>query len=249
MRIALVGYGRMGHEVERLAGETGHDVVARVDAGDALTREALGGAEVAVEFTLPEAAPDNLVRLAELGVPTVCGTTGWDEASALARVRDAAQAGGVGVLHAPNFSLGVALFTRVVRRAARLADALGRYDVHLHEAHHRHKADAPSGTARLLADLLVAEVGAKARWALAPGEGPADAEVLGVSVARAGEIPGTHTVAFEGPHDRIVLTHEARNRGGFARGALDAAAWIRDRTGLFTLDDWVADTFGEVEGD
>lgn len=245
MKIALVGYGRMGHEVEALAPELGHEIVARIDAGDEISGPALRGAEAAVEFTLPEAAPDNLVRLAALGIDVACGTTGWHEASTVARVREAVDGAGTGVVWAPNFSLGVALFTRVVRRAARLVDALPEYDVHLHEAHHRHKADAPSGTARLLAEVLLAEVERKTGWSLGtPPRGTPDPGTLGVSVVRAGEIPGTHSVGLEGPHDRIVLTHEARDRGGFARGALEAAAWVRGRRGLFDLDDWLAERFG-----
>lgn len=243
MRIALVGYGRMGREVEALAPELGHEVVARIDDGDPLTPETLAGAEAAVEFTLPEAAADNLVRLAELGLDVACGTTGWHDPEAAGRVDAAAQATESGVIWAPNFSLGVALFSRIVRRAARLVDALPQYDVHLHEAHHRHKADAPSGTARTLAEILLQALSSKQRWALASDTGPPDPELLSVTAARAGEIPGTHTVAFEGPHDRIALTHEARDRGGFARGSLEALSWVRGRTGLFTLEDWLDERF------
>jgi 4-hydroxy-tetrahydrodipicolinate reductase len=246
MRIALVGYGRMGREVEALAPELGHEIVARIDAGDTLDADALAGAEAAVEFSLPEAAADNLVRLSGLGIDAACGTTGWFHGDAGERVRQAATEAGSGVIWAPNFSLGVALFTRLVERAAALADALPQYDPHLHEAHHRHKADAPSGTARFLADQLVAGLERVRGWSMdVPADAPRDPATLGVSVTRAGEIPGTHTVSFEGPHDRIVLTHEARSRGGFARGALEALAWVRGRRGLYTLDDWLEDRFGE----
>lgn len=245
MKIALVGYGRMGHEVERLAPELGHEVVARLDDGAEIGAASLRGADAAVEFSLPGAAADNLVRLAELGIDVACGTTGWYDEATAGRIAAAAEASGSGVVWAPNFSLGVALFTRIVRRAADLVDALPQYDVHLHEAHHRHKADAPSGTARMLADLLVEAVSSKRVWRLGSGAGAPEESTLGVTAVRAGEIPGTHTVALEGPHDRIVLTHEARDRGGFARGALEAAVWVRERTGFFTLDDWLAERFGD----
>lgn len=239
MKIALVGYGRMGRAAEAAAVARGHDVVARLGRGDALTAEALQGAEVAVEFSLPDAAPDNLVRLAEAGVDVACGTTGWDGDAP--RVRAAVEAAGTGLLVAPNFSLGVAFFGRLVREAARLAAGLPEYDVHLHEAHHRHKADHPSGTARMLADAVVAALGRKSRWLETPPDGPPQADVLYVSVARAGEIAGTHVVMFEGPHDRVELRHEARDRGAFARGAVDGAEWVRGRPGVHTLQDWLRD--------
>jgi 4-hydroxy-tetrahydrodipicolinate reductase len=171
----------------------------------------------------------------------VCGTTGWYDA--LPRVRAAVDAAGTGLVYAPNFSLGVALFSRLVRDAARRVDALDDYDVFLHEAHHRHKADHPSGTARALADDVVRAMNRKRDWREGPSTGTADAGTLWVSVTRAGEIPGTHVFGLEGPDDRLELRHEARGRSGFARGALEAARWIHGRTGVFTLDDLLADRF------
>lgn len=241
MKIALVGYGRMGRAAEAAALERGHEVVARLDRGDRIHAGSLAGADVAVEFSVPEAAPGNLVRLAEAGVDVACGTTGWDEERA--RVRSAVDAAGRGLLVAPNFSLGVALFGRLVREAARLAAAVPEYDVHLHEAHHRHKADHPSGTARMLADAVVATLDRKVRWRESPPDGPPEPDVLYVSVARSGEIAGTHVVMFEGAHDRIELRHEARDRGAFARGAVEGAEWVRGRPGFHTLDDWLRDRF------
>lgn len=242
MKIAVVGYGRMGREVERLAVEAGHHVVARLARTDDITSATLAGADVAIEFSTPGAAPGNLSALAAAGVDVACGTTGWyDQLSA---VRSAVEAAGTGLVYAPNFSLGVALFSRLVRDAARRVDALGDYDVHLHEAHHRHKADHPSGTARALADAVVQAMSRKATWREGPPGGPADPATLWVSVARAGEIPGTHVLGLEGPDDRIELRHEARNRAGFARGALEAAGWIRGRGGVFSLDAFLDDRFG-----
>lgn len=240
MKIALVGYGRMGREVEVLALEEGHRVVARLDREDGLDSEALAGAEVAVEFTTPEAAPDTLVALAEAGVPVATGTTGWY--GHLPRVKAAVESAGTGLVYAPNFSLGVAVFRRWVRLVAGDLDGLPDYDVSLHEVHHTGKADHPSGTARLLADTVVEATGRKERWAEWPASGPEiDPEVLQVTSARVGRVPGTHTVTVDGPDDQVTLTHTARNRKGFARGALLAADWIRGRSGVFTLDDVLAD--------
>ena len=242
MKIALVGYGRMGRAAERAALDMGHQVVARLERGAAITPSTLGGADVAIEFSVPGSAPDNLIALARAGIDVACGTTGWS--GELDRVRAAIEAEGSGLLVAANFSPGVALFTRLVRQAAVWAVGVPEYDVHLYEAHHRHKVDHPSGTARALGDTIVAALGRKHRWVEGPPTGPADPSVLYVSVSRAGEIPGTHVVVLEGPHDRIELRHEARDRGGFARGAIEGARWVRGRVGLYTLDDWMDDRFG-----
>ena len=241
MRIAIVGPGRMGLAAERAALDAGHEVVARIDRGDRIDAETLGGSEVAIEFSTPTAAPGNIVRLAQAGVDTACGTTGWTDDAGT--VRAAVESAGTGLLTAANFSLGVAAFARLVRRAAELAAGVPEYDVHLHEAHHRHKLDHPSGTARMLAETIVAGLDRKVRWEPGPPDQAPDPAVLYVSVTRAGDIAGTHVVAFEGPHDRIELRHEARDRGGFARGAVEGALWIHGRTGVFGIEDWLRDRF------
>lgn len=239
MKIAIVGPGRMGREVEALAQERGHQVVARLGRGEPITLESLWGADVAVEFTTPDAAPEVLAQLAKLGVPAVSGTTGWYHR--LPEVRAAVAASGSALVYAPNFSVGVAVFLRWVREMARDLDGIPDYDVSLHETHHAAKKDHPSGTARLLADAIVAETSRKQGWAPAPPDGAADAQTLWVSSARVGNVPGTHEVVVDGPDDQIVLRHEARSRRGFARGALLAAEWIQGRTGIFTLDDLLDD--------
>jgi 4-hydroxy-tetrahydrodipicolinate reductase len=242
LRIALVGYGRMGHAVESVALEEGHEIVARLDEGDAVDAGGLAGADVAIDFTLPEAAVDNVRAVAGAGVDLVVGTTGWYDR--LDEARAAVDAAGTAMIWAPNFSLGVQLFFRAARSLARLADALDQYDVHVHEAHHRHKVDHPSGTARSLADILVEELSGKSAWAEGPPDGAPDPSTLQVTSSRAGEIPGTHVVGLEGPDDRLELRHEARGRTGFARGAVAAARWVRGRNGVYTLDDMLAERFG-----
>ena len=238
MKIAIVGPGRMGSEVEAMAREQGHEVVATLGRDDEISRHTLGEAEVAVEFTLPEAAPHVLPALARAGIDAVSGTTGWSDH--LPAVRQAVEEAGTGLIHAPNFSIGVAVFRRWIRTVAEDLDGLEEYDVALHEVHHTRKVDAPSGTARLLAETILAETHRKDRWALTPGDGERgslDPRVLRITAERVGWVPGTHEIVLDGPDDQIVLRHQARSRRGFARGALSAAEWIRGRRGVFTLDD------------
>jgi 4-hydroxy-tetrahydrodipicolinate reductase len=243
MRVALLGYGRMGRAVEAVALERGHDVVARMDLGDEL-RVDRSSADVVIEFTQPDAVVDNVARVAAAGLDLVVGTTGWH--ARLDEVTEAIERSGTGLVHAPNFSIGVHVLFRMAARLAGLVGRLEDYDVHLQEAHHRHKVDHPSGTARYLADLLVSSLPGKKRWAEGPPSGPADRETLWIATTRAGEIPGTHVIAAEGPDDRIELRHEARGRGGFARGAVAAAEWVQGRAGVFTVDDMLAGLFGET---
>jgi len=248
MKVALIGYGRMGHAVEAAAAARGHEVVARLDQGDELDRTSLAGAEVAIDFTFPGAVVENARRVAQAGLDLVIGTTGWHDR--IEDVRGAVTAAGTGCLWSPNFSLGVQLFFRLAAVAGRLADALEEYDAYVHEAHHRHKLDHPSGTAVKLAELLVAGLGRKHEWREGPpdqgGAEPLDPSVLWVSSTRAGEIPGTHEVGLEGPADRIVLRHTARGREGFARGAVAGAEWVRGRTGFFGMDEMLAERIDPV---
>lgn len=247
MKLALVGYGRMGRAVEEVAVERGHAIVARVVRPGGLeaalaTSPPLGGAEVAVEFTRADAAPENILALGRAGIPVVSGTTGWGHrmAEVEAEVRASADRGAA-LLHAPNFSPGALLFLEVVRSAVRLLDGLEDYDVHLLEIHHRHKADHPGGTARRLAETLVEGLARKRGWREGAADGAADPGLLQVDAVRVGENPGTHVVGVEGPDDRLEFRHEARSRRGFARGAVMAAEWIRGRTGVLSVEEWLRD--------
>ena len=224
MRILIVGTGKMGRAVAAMAAAKGHEVDA-VAGGDnaggrALTADRLRGVDVAVEFTRPDAAPGNLERLIEGGVPVVTGTTGWD--AELPRIARLVEARGGALLHAPNFSVGVHLFLRAARALG--AEFAGRegFDAFILEEHHAAKADAPSGTARVLqARLRDAEPG----------------RPYPITSIRAGAIPGTHLVTYDGPHETVTLTHTARSRDGFAAGALAAAEWLPGRAGVHTFDD------------
>ena len=224
LRLAIVGDGKMGRAVRDLAGAAGFDVVAILGEHDVSstgpTAAQLAGTQVAIEFTVPLAAAANVLACVKAGVPVVCGTTGWD--ADRVRVEASVRAAGGALFWSPNFSVGVHLFVRLVERAAaELAVVPGLFDMRIVETHHAAKRDAPSGTARLLAD--------KAKHALARD--------VPITSVRTGDVPGTHDVVLDAPFEQIRLTHEARDRRVFAAGALTAARWVAGRTGIFTMDD------------
>ena len=215
MRIALVGYGKMGRLIEELAPGCGIEVTGRFDIGQPLVA---GDYSVAIDFTMPDAVVDNVRRAANLGIHLVVGTTGWAED--LETVRGIVDFAGIGLVYGANFSIGVNLFFRAVRDAAKLLATRPEYDPFLWEMHHRHKKDAPSGTALVLQSILRDAYGRNVE----------------ASSTRGGEVPGIHTVGFDSEADSITLTHTARSRKGFALGALVAAKWIEGRTGLHAFE-------------
>lgn len=220
MRALIVGYGRMGKLVASLCPEYGFDVAGTVDIAEAAAPDAWPAADVAIDFSVADAVPGNVRRLAERGVNVVIGTTGW--AAHEADVRGIVERTGIGVVAAPNFALGVNLFVALTERAAELFGPQSAFGAWIHEAHHATKRDAPSGTALLLEAAM---------------KGRAFNRPIDVSSTRAGSIPGTHTVGFDAPGETITLTHIARDRSGFARGALEAARWVHRRKGWFTMKD------------
>jgi 4-hydroxy-tetrahydrodipicolinate reductase len=217
MRLLIVGYGKMGRLVEELASSQGFDIGGIVD----LDKDQWSApADVAVDFSTADALRGNFAHYIERGLPVVIGTTGW--ADHATQLRAQAEAAGLGVVASANFSLGVNLFQLMVTEAARLMRPYSQYGAWIHEAHHATKVDAPSGTALLLRDAMT-----KAGYDRA----------VDMSSTRAGTIPGTHTVGFDGASDTIELTHTARDRRGFATGALVAAKWLVGRRGWFTMLD------------
>jgi 4-hydroxy-tetrahydrodipicolinate reductase len=243
----------MGREIETVAAARGHEVVAIIDPSERGRRvrrrigsSELAGAEAAFEFTSPGSAEANVLALLACGIPVVCGTTGW-EPDLLALTRATRKARRAAVL-APNFSIGVNLFFRLVKEAARLLGNTDRFDPFVLEAHHRGKVDAPSGTARRLADLVVEED--PHRWSVQVGVPPGGVPQGAVQVVsvRAGHETGTHTVGFDGEHDQIRLTHQARGRGGFAAGAVLAAEWLPGKRGVHGFDRVLQDLFPTVGG-
>jgi len=223
MRILLVGHGKMGRMVETLAPEYGCTVAGVVDplaGGEGVESDRWDGIDVAIDFSTAGAVLGNVSALARRGINIVLGTTGWssDEAA----LRRAVAESGVGIVAAPNFSTGVVLFEAIVAHAAGLFAAREDFGAFVHETHHAAKLDAPSGTARLLEQAMVAAGFAR----------PID-----VASTRVGFVPGTHTVGFDGPAETITLTHAARDRTAFARGALSAAQWVAGKRGWFTMKD------------
>jgi len=218
-RLALVGYGKMGRLVEQLAPDHGFEVVLKLDGcsnleGQGIDAERFSGVDVAIDFSVPAAVPGNVERLAPLGVAMVVGTTGWGEH--LPRVCEAVDRHGAGLVYGANFSVGVQVFYRLAQAAAvLLADEAG-YDGWLYEIHHKMKKDSPSGTL-----LQIKKVMEEAGY-----QRPLD-----VASTRAGSVPGTHQVGFDSEADTITLEHRARNRNGFAHGALRAARWVLGRQG------------------
>jgi len=210
----------MGKLVESLCPEYGLQVAGTVDIAEAATPQTWPQADVAIDFSIADAVLENARRLAERRVNIVIGTTGWSAREP--EVRKIAQEAGIGVVAAPNFALGVNLFAALAERAAELFAPQPSFGAWIHEAHHAAKRDAPSGTALLLEAAM--KSGAFNR--------PID-----VSSTRAGSIPGIHTIGFDAPGETITLTHSARDRSGFARGALEAARWVHGRTGWFTMKD------------
>ena len=221
-RLAIIGMGKMGKAIDELAPSRGWTVVARLDKrvmSAGITRAGLGDADVAVEFTTPDAAPANIRAIVATGCPVVAGTTGWSEHLEAIR-RDVNSQNGA-LLTAANFSIGVNIFERVAELAARLLGHAGGFEAQIVETHHSAKKDAPSGTARTL------EKTASAAWG----------KEIPIASVRVGSYPGTHEFIFDAPFETIHLEHIARDRRVFAEGALAAAAWLVGRRGVFTMRD------------
>ncbi|WP_224484471.1 4-hydroxy-tetrahydrodipicolinate reductase [Robertkochia aurantiaca] len=228
MKIAILGYGKMGRMIETIARERGHDIVAvKKDAKDDFH---FNGAEVAIDFSVPDAAIENITSCFEQGVPVVSGTTGWLDN--YGQVIEKCQEQNGAFIYASNFSLGVNIFFELNRHLSRLMKDQKSYTAAIEEIHHVHKLDAPSGTAITLAEDMIDNLGLK-DWSLQPGSD----DQLPVTSLREGEVPGTHTVTYTSEVDKISIRHEALNRKGFALGAVVAAEWLHDKKGVFTMKD------------
>ena len=234
MKIALIGYGKMGRMIEQIALQRGHEIVSIIDIDnqEEFQSEAFRSAEVAIEFTTPWTAYDNYLKAWAAGVKVVSGSTGWMKEHG-EEVRHACEQEGKTLFWASNFSVGVAVFNAVNRYLARIMNQFPQYDVNIVETHHVHKLDAPSGTAITLAEAIVEELDRKERWGLhETAEG-----VLRIDDIRRKEVPGIHSITYDSPEDLITITHDAHSRQGFALGAVLAAEYTSQHQGLLTTSD------------
>lgn len=246
MKLALVGTGQMGRTVAEVASVKGHDVCERFNSDRPLVESdpsVLSDVQVAIDFSLPSLALSHLRRYCEWGQPAVVGTTGWYED--LNTVEELVREHDGSILYAPNFSIGVAVVRRALATLGPLFDELEDYDAFVHEMHHTKKVDSPSGTARMLGELLVETLERKDHLEIETQHQRIDPAALHVTSTRTGSVFGNHTVGFDGPYDHVTVEHRAKSRRGFAAGAVRAADWLQGRRGLFTLDDmlddWLAD--------
>ena len=235
MKAAIIGYGKMGREIERILIERGHEVVLKIDVDNAheLTAENLAKADVALEFTTPSTAEANIRRCLECGGAVVSGTTGWTdhlpEMERLCRERGGA------LFYASNFCLGVNLMFRLNRRLAEMMNPFGNYEVTISETHHIHKKDSPSGTAITLAEGIIEGLERKSGWVNTPTT--EDGALIAVESLREGEVPGIHTVVYESEDDRLEISHTIKNRRTLAMGAVVAAEFLCGKQGVYNMND------------
>lgn len=234
MNIALIGYGKMGQAIEQSALQRGHNIVLHITTANRyqLDKIYLTKADIAIEFTGPESARNNVRACLEAGIPVVCGSTGWNEE--IKQVATLAKEKELSFIHASNFSVGVNIFFELNKLLASLITGHGDYEPSIEETHHIHKKDAPSGTAITLAEQILKQLPSKKAWSLNFMNNP---DILPVIAHRLENVPGTHSVKYSSEIDDIEITHTAHNRDGFALGAVLAAEYILHKTGVFTMHD------------
>ncbi len=247
MRIALIGYGKMGKEIERIALERGHEIVSIIDINNRedMQGEAFASADVAIEFTAPTVAYDNCIQAMRAGVKVVSGSTGWIHQHE-EEMRRMCNEDGKTLFWSSNFSLGVAIFSAVNKYLAKIMNRFPGYDVEMEETHHIHKLDAPSGTAITLGEGIIENIDRKTGWILGDVTNPdgsvtkgakAKDDELCINAVRRDEVPGIHTITYESVADSIVITHDAKNRSGFALGAVLAAEYVSEHSGFLGMKD------------
>ena len=234
MNIVLIGYGKMGQAIEKVAVSRGHSIVHRITSANAalLNPSDMSGVEVAIEFTRPEAAKENVLKCLAAGVRVVCGTTGWNEQ--VPEAAEIAKNNGLAFLQASNFSIGVNIFFEINKRLAALMNGHAEYNLRIEETHHTAKKDAPSGTAITLAEQVIDNLQTKNEWIL--GSRTAEGQ-LPIVAHRVEHVPGTHKVTYSSAIDDIEIIHTAHSRDGFALGAVLAAEYIAGKSGVFSMKD------------
>lgn len=243
LKIAIIGYGKMGHEIEMAAKDRGMVVHAIIDPEvkkggiffNNIDSESMDGVDVCIDFTTPDALPENVRKIAGQKKNIVVGTTGWY--GRIAEVKEAAEKSGIGLIYSPNFSIGVNLLFRIVGNASKLFNGFPDYDAFVYELHHNQKIDSPSGTAKKLGDVILSNMKRKSKAVYDKLDRKIAPEELHIASIRAGSIPGTHVIGFDSKADTVELTHTARGRAGFAAGAVQAAEWVHGKRGVFTMDD------------
>ena len=229
MKIGLLGYGKMGKVIERIAQNRGHEIVARINEND--SKSDLSKSDVVIEFTAPESAIDNLKYCINNGIPIICGTTGWN--NSIEEIYGLVSEKNGALVHASNFSLGVNLFFELNKRLAVLMKPFEEYDLGLQEIHHTEKVDAPSGTAITLAEGIIEHTNFE-DWHLGKEN---KNNSIGIEAIREHDVKGTHLVSYDSDVDKIEIKHTAHSRDGFALGAVIAAEWLLDKKGSYTMKD------------
>jgi 4-hydroxy-tetrahydrodipicolinate reductase len=234
MKIAILGYGRMGREIEEMAIDVGHEIILTIDNEDewANASDKLNMADVAIEFSQPETAPENILRCFKAGVPVVSGTTGWT--ASLEEISKTCLSGGHAFFYASNFSPGMNMMFELNRKLAKLMSKHPTYRILIEEIHHSGKLDAPSGTAISLAKDIIESHPLKDEWVNKPAAGPEELEIISI---RRNQVPGTHFVKYDSDVDSLEVKHTAHSRKGFALGALMAAEWLIGKKGCFGMSD------------
>jgi len=248
MKIAIIGYGKMGHAVERVALQRGHTVVSVIDVDNAseIDSDAFAGADVAIEFSTPSTAAENVVKALGRDVAVVCGSTGWAPAG-LPDVKKLVDSRGGSFIWSSNYSLGVNLFFKLNGMLASMMERFAQYNPSIKEVHHIHKLDHPSGTAVSLAGDIINRVGRISKWTEDAADAGSDRESMLIAHERVGEVPGTHSVVWSSPVDVISIEHRALSRDGFALGAVVAAEWLHSHPGYHTMDDLMDALTGNEE--
>src|SRR5579875_539287 len=239
MKISIIGYGKMGRTIHEVAKEMGIDVSSIIDPTDpnathsSITKEAMENVDVVIDFSSPKAVLSNVEKVASFKRNIVMGTTGWYEN--LNYVKEVVQKNDIGFIYSPNFSIGVNIFFNIVERAAELVNNYQWYDAYVYEAHHNQKLDSPSGTAKQLGQIILSKIQRKKKMLFGSIDRKIEPDELHITSVRAGYITGIHIVGFDSEFDNIELKHEAKNRKGFAIGALIAARWIKDKRGFYSF--------------
>ena len=247
MKISIIGYGKMGHEIERVAKARGIGIASVIDPNEKsashheINENSVKDADVVIDFSVPAAVAKNVMTVSSLGKNMVVGTTGWYDS--LDEVKDIVRKNGIGFIYSPNFSIGVNLFFKIAEESSKLLNKTNDYDVFVYEGHHNQKVDSPSGTAKALGDIILKNIRRKTKLVFDKLDRKILPEELHVASFRAGYIPGTHVVGFDSEADTIELKHSARSRAGFALGAVMAAEWVKGKKGFFTMQDFMTDFF------